>query len=104
MAASMENNNPVPVREGGSIEKPTGWRLELTPEKRRRVVYRITETLLGLPHAGQVGLLKLRRMATEFEHSTYMTASSKIDYMEIIAATMVVSKHVWGFAEHGSDV
>ncbi|VVA91476.1 unnamed protein product [Arabis nemorensis] len=69
-------------------EKPTmesdGWRTQLTPDKREKVVNKIMEILMKhLLFSGPAGINELRRIAPRFEDKMFSSADSPVIYRSL---------------------
>ncbi|MCI12164.1 mediator of RNA polymerase II transcription subunit 15A-like, partial [Trifolium medium] len=66
----------------------TGWRAQLHPDSRQRIVNKILDTLKKhLPVSG--GLLELQKIAQRFEDKIFTAATSQSDYLRKISMKML---------------
>ncbi|KAG8364007.1 hypothetical protein BUALT_Bualt19G0081500 [Buddleja alternifolia] len=84
---------PGQVVGGEAVAEGGGWRAQLQPDSRHRIVNKIMETLKKhLPFAvdaEEEGLQELRKIAVRFEEKTYAAATSQNDYLRKISLKML---------------
>ncbi|WJX42723.1 hypothetical protein P8452_29922 [Trifolium repens] len=86
----MEPKNWRINQDAESSIETTGWRAQIPPDSRQRIVNKIMDTLKRhLAVNGSEGLLALQKIAQRFEDRIFSAATSQSDYLRKISLKML---------------